>query len=371
MINWFLLVPMMMVSAGGREPSASEVLRESLEPPQAPYAAQITFTRFSAGKPDSRRLSVRFSPPGLFRRELLGPSGEIRQLAIEDGKTEWIYDAQKKKVWQGAVADPLFKRFGPEEELDHLLENYEASLSTAGSVAGRACWRLELRSRSDNSLARRLWIDRSGFLVLRSENFLPDGSLADSTLFTRLQLGAASDPGLFRFSPPPGVVALKRAEPDYLALDEAKSAGIEPHLPAWLPAGYVFESLDIIPKGRRAWVHYRFSDGLNVLSLFQCPPRSRLNFGGRQKRRVKLSHAKGYLTQTPEGNVLSWNSGGWRFVLVGPVSEAALERAAESVKGTGARPPLTRRSRSRGFFCATCIPWSGPKRRWGAAARRR
>ena len=118
---------------------------------------------------------------------------------------------------------------------------------------------------------------------------------------------------------------VKRAEPDYLALDEAKSAGIEPHLPDWLPAGYVFESLDIIPKGRRNWVHYRFSDGLNVLSLFQCPPRSRLDFGGRQKPRVKLAHGRGYRTQAPEGNVLSWNSGGWRFVLVGPAGRGDLE----------------------------------------------
>ena len=338
-LKWLLLLSMAALpdQAAARPappPEALEVLRESLEPPDRPYAAELTVTRHegAAGRAVSRRMAVRFSPPAFYRRELLGPSGEIQQLVVEDGKSEWIHDPARRKVWQGEPADALFKRFGPDEELDRLAENYVAAIAPGGRVAGRSCWRLELRSRSDAALARRLCIDRESFLVLRSDTFRPDGSLADSVRFTRLKLGVAPDPELFRFSPPAGSTVVKRGEPDYLALDEAKAAsGLDPRLPAWLPPGYVFESLDVIPKGRRSVVHYRFSDGINVISLFQCPPRVRLDLGGRQRKRVSLAGGRGYRTQTAEGNVLAWISGGRRFVLVGPVSDATLERMAESV----------------------------------------
>jgi outer membrane lipoprotein-sorting protein len=334
----FLLAILLGGLAGAAQaavlPDALTVLRASLEAPPAPYAAELTVERREGaeGKPATWRLAVRYSPPGLYRREILGPAGETLQLIVEDGRTEWIYDPARRKVWQGEPSDPLFKRFGPEEELDRLSDNYDVAIATGEPVAGRPTWLLSLRSSSDGTLARRLWVDRKSSLLLRSEAFRPDGSPAGSMAMTRLQLGSPQDQALFRFSPPPGSAVVKRAEPDYLALDEAKAAGVEPRLPAWLPSGYVFESLDIMAKGRHNVVHYRFSDGIEVISLFQCPPRVRLNLGARLSHRVKLSVGRGYRTRTAEGSVLSWNSGGWRFVLVGSVSDETLKRMAESLR---------------------------------------
>jgi outer membrane lipoprotein-sorting protein len=338
MARWLLLACMLFLGAGpaaraASSPDALDVLRASLEPPQAPYSAELTVERREGaeGATVTKRLSVRFNPPNLYRREILGPAGETVQLIVEDGRTEWIYDPARHKVWQAEPSDPLFKRFGPEEELDRLSENYDVAIATGERVAGRATWLLTLRARADEMLTRRLWVDRKSSLLLRSQAFLPDGSPADAMIFTRLQFGVAQDRTSFRFSPPAGSAVAKRAEPDYLALDEAKAAGVKPRLPAWLPSGYVFESLDVMAKGRRNVVHYRFSDGIEVISLFQCPPRVRLNLGARLSRRVKLSVGRGYRTRAPEGNVLSWNSGGWRFVLVGSASDETLKRMAESV----------------------------------------
>ncbi|MCX5794091.1 MAG: hypothetical protein NTY77_01175 [Elusimicrobia bacterium] len=321
-------------TAAAGPPEALTVLRQSLEPPHEPYTAELTVESREAGQGQavSRRLAVRFSPPNLYRREILGPGSKTAQLIVEDGRTEWIYDPARRKVWQGEPADPLFKRFGPEDEFDLLSENYDVGIATGGPVAGRSTWLLTLRARSDGLPARRLWVDRKSSLLLRAEAFRPDGSPADAMSMTRLQIGEPRDLTLFRFSPPAGSTVVKRAEPDYLALDEAKAAGFEPRLPAWLPSGYVFESLSVMAKGRRNVVHYRFSDGLSAISLFQCPPRVRLDLGARLSRRVKLSVGRGYRTRTAEGNVLSWNSGGWRFVLVGSASDETLKRMAESMR---------------------------------------
>ena len=340
MISWLLLSPVLALwsrpalARAPIVPDALEVLRQGAEPPNEPYAAEFVVVGQAGpeGKPVSRRVSVRFSPPNLYRREIRDPAGEVAQIVVEDGRSEWIYDPARRRVWRGEPADPLFKRFGPDEEIDRLSDNYDVAIATGARAVGRPTWRLELRGRADGALSRRLWVDRKSSLVLRSESFLPDGTPSESVVCTRLRRGAASDPAWFRFSPPAGAAVVRRTEPDYLALDEAKASGTEPRLPAWLPSGYVFESLDVMPKGRRKVVHSRFSDGINVISLFQCPPRVRLDLGGRQRQRVRLASGRGTLTRAAEGNVLIWNSGGWHFVLVGPISAQNLQRLAESVR---------------------------------------
>jgi outer membrane lipoprotein-sorting protein len=331
MTSWLLLCGLALSARAAPAPDALELLRRSQTPPQTAYAAEFSVERGAGGKAAARRVVVRFSPPDLYRREVLGPSGRTLQLVVEDGKTEWISVPARRRVWQGAPADPLAKRFGPDEELERLAENYELELSDGGKIAGRPAWLVALRSRSDGSLARRLWLDRSSALVLRGESFRPDGSLAGTEEAKSLRWGA-QDPDLFRFSPPPGSTVVKRTEPDYLALDEARAAGLEPRLPAWLPAGYVFESLDVMAKGRRSVLHVRFSDGIEVLSLFQCPPQLRFDLGGRPRRSVRLKTGRGFRTSTAEGNVLSWSSGGGRFILIGAASGETLRRVAESIR---------------------------------------
>ena len=49
MINFFLLFPMMMASAGGRTPDAWEVLRESLEHENATLAAYYALLKITEG----------------------------------------------------------------------------------------------------------------------------------------------------------------------------------------------------------------------------------------------------------------------------------------------------------------------------------
>jgi len=180
-------------------------------------------------------------------------------------------------------------------------------------------------------LARRLWVDRERHLVLRSESYGEGEEKLDAMTFSKVAFDPPGSSALFAFSPPEGAVVQDRAEPDYLALEEARAAGLAPKVPAWLPAGFVFESLDVVEKGRRKLVHYRFSDGMRVISLFQCPAKLRLDFGTRGRRKVKLAVGRGSLAQSAEGSVLAWNSGSWRFILVGPVSESRLVRMAESL----------------------------------------
>ena len=207
-----LLLSLLAPPGQAAAPDALEVLRESLEPPAKPYTAELEVSRFDVpGRQGvARRMKVGFSPPDLYRREILGPKGEMVHLIVQDGRSEWIYDEPRGKVWQGEPADPLYKRFGPDEEFERLSRNYDVSSTTAGPVAGRAVWLLELRARANGALRRRFWVDKKDFLVLQSEAFRPDGSLASSMRYTRLEAGGKQSPELFRFSPPRGLVVSRR-----------------------------------------------------------------------------------------------------------------------------------------------------------------
>lgn len=314
-------------------PDAWDVLKRSLEAETSAYQGQVVVESYKAGVASAKELDVRAAGDGRYRREIKDADGETSQLVVSDGKKEWIYDRSRNKVWEGEPADAFLKQRGPDDEFELLSSNYDAALSSSAPVAGRAVWLVELRAKDGGRLERRLWIDKRRGLVLRSQLYLPNGQLATAMLFKEISFRKQGAKTLFSFKTPPGAAVVKRLEPDYMALDEAKAAaGLEPRTPAWLPSGFVFESLDVVPRGGRKILHFRFSDGVNVLSLFQCPPHVKLDFGGKDAKEVSLSVGSATTAWTPEGRVLAWASGKSRFLLVGPLTEETLARVAESVR---------------------------------------
>ncbi|MDE2040522.1 MAG: hypothetical protein KGO96_11090 [Elusimicrobia bacterium] len=317
-----------------RAPDAMELLRRTLKPRAASYEGVLSVELFEHGFVSSRRVAVRFRRPGLYRRELLDASGRPAQVVVSDGKREWIYERASNRVWENAAPDPDVKRLGPDDAFDLIAANYEAVAGATAPVAGRSCWLVELRSRSDGHLQRRLWIDRRTKLVLASEDFRPGGGLAASSRFESLRFPGYQSKKLFRFVVPPGAKIARGLDPDYKSLGEAKAAsGMQPKVPSWLPSGYVFESLDVLPRSGHKIIHYRFSDGVNVLSLFQCPPKVRLDFGTlKTAQSVRVGSGDGTLAWTEEGQALGWEQGRLHFLLVGPLSGDTLVRVADSVR---------------------------------------
>lgn len=314
-------------------PDAAELLRKTLEPTAASYEGVMVVEVFEHGLSSAKRVSVRFQRPGLYRREVLDASGQPAQVVVSDGKQEWVYDKARRRVWQGEVPDPEVKRLGPDDEFDLLTDNYDVRAGATSPVAGRSSWLLELRARADGRLQRRLWVDRKTGLVLASEDYRPQGERASASRFESLSFPHRQAKKLFKFAPPAGVAVVKRGDPGYLSLGDAKAAsGMEPRTPDWLPSGYVFESLDVMPRGAFKIIHYRFSDGINVLSLFQCPPKVKLDFGAKTASAVRVGAEDGTLAWTQEGQALGWEQGRSRFLLVGPLSAEALVRIAVSVR---------------------------------------
>lgn len=309
-------------------PAADTVLRSMLAPTAAPYEAELELR--SAGRAPAK-LRETAGSGGRTRRELLGPDGKPALVAVFDGKHEWVHDLRKQRLWKsGADWNP---GLSADAESAVIAENYELRLEPGRPMLGRKVWLLELVSRASGELRRQLWIDRENGLLLRSKLLRAGGGLASETAVKKLALGARIDEKLLAFTPAKGQVPSERlaAEPSELELTR-KESGLEPSLPTWLPGGFVFDDIESVPYGRKKMLHARFSDGLDAVSLFQLPPRSRPNFGKAAVETLKLGDGKGQLAWLPEGHALSWTRDGRRFLLVGPLGAETLKRIAESVR---------------------------------------
>lgn len=120
--------------------------------------------------------------------------------------------------------------------------------------------------------------------------------------------------------------------PDKAALERAQAdSGLSPMTPLWLPAGYRFDSLAVVPYHGKKIIHYRYFNGHSVISLFQSPPRTRFEFGKTGRERVRVAGSKGFFARSPEGNVLIWTAGKNRLALVAPLELAELKKIAESI----------------------------------------
>jgi len=309
---------------------SEDLLKLSLSRPAAAYSGEM---RVSA-RGQIRTIRVSHAPPDRWRREALDSEGKPLLIIVSDGRTQWTYDVRRSLVRKGEPADPDYKLMDPDEELALLMRNYELKLSGKEPVAGRSASVLEVSSRITGKPARRLWIGKDG-LILRRIAYGEDGAETSSMEFVRigpLPKGQAD----FSFVAPPGVrVVESRWKPDFMDLEEAADAsGLEPRLPAWLPQGFVFESVNVMPFKSGSILHLRFTDGADALSLFQCPPKARLRLGWRSMgppKTVRVAGEKARLALSAEGKVLDWRRGGQRFVLIGPLSAEAMRKVAESV----------------------------------------
>lgn len=323
---------------------ARAVLEASLEAPEVAYEGQITVVTRHQGRTKEKTLAVTFAPPDQYRREVVDRYGIPVMTIVSDGEEEWIYDRRRATAWKGEPADRDFKLQDPDEEMRLLERNYTFRLKGSETVAGRDCRILEVRSVAGGRLVRRLWVDRRYGLVLQRKTYLRDGSEASSMRFFSIDLPANESDWDFTFFPPAGVkTEHNRLRPDYLEFDEAAEAtAMRPMVPEWLPRGYLFESLNILPYKGATILHYRYTDGMDVLSLFQSPRRARVRFqgaltqAGKTAQNLVVSGGRARLTLTAEGKFLEW-WGEDHFVLVGRLGADAMRRVAQSLAAVGSR----------------------------------
>jgi len=341
-ISAALTVLFLLGTCAEAQQQASDVLLASFAPPEVAYQGQLMVVTRYGERTTEKTLTVSFAPPDRYRREVVDRYGIPVLTIVSDGEEEWIYDRRRASAWRGEPADADYKLLDPDEELNLLEANYEFRLRPDEKVAGRECRMLEVRARSGGRLVRRLWVDREYGIVLQRAAYLADGTEASRMHFLHIDVPADADDWDFSFTPPSGVRTQKnRLRPDYLEFDEAAAAtDMQPRIPTWLPPGYLFESLNLLPYRGATILHFRFTDGIDVLSLFQAPRRARVSYqgmlaaDGSSSQHLPVAGGSARLVLTADGKFLEWR-GDDHFVLFGRLGADALRRVAESLAPAG------------------------------------
>ena len=309
-------------ASAARRPEARELLSAALAPSGALRArvrVQVFGPAGKAGKAKGQTREVSAGADGSFRVEVAGKRpGAMSLLAVADGRALLTAWPTQGRGWLGAV--PPANAAAERARLDAL---YEVSVATGGRGAKNSLWRLDFLSKADGRLRRSWWLSKDSRVVLKREDYRPDGTLMRRERTRRLEeprFTAAQ----FRVAAPDGV-AVDAATAPFVA---GPAPAFAPRFPAWLPVGFV--PLRITGTGAGALVV--FTDGLTTLTLAEGPAGS----GAREPEpyaRVPLNAGEGRFSFQDGAIRLAWSAGGRDYAASADLPEAELARVAASVPG--------------------------------------
>lgn len=305
--------------------------------------------------------------PNLTRTDYL-PSATATsgyRVVISDGESTWHYEPSLGVVFHmpGTAPDRARRQkpgTGPGTvsaaggtALALVEANYDISLISTESLAGRRAHVIRLKPRHPGSPSRRIWVDTEFPFILRTEKYRPNGFMSSLSFYNYIEFSPEIDDSVFKLQVPPGVaiVTLPGAE-DLVTLEELqKKAGFAVPVPGFVPAGYILEGGTLTRRGDVEVAHLRFTDGLNTISFFVAPPTPRadrrpgspsiadqfdmVSLG----RQVALDGARGQLADYQDAKLLRWQASGYEFTLIGEVDESLLLQMAESVDAPESRIP--------------------------------
>jgi negative regulator of sigma E activity len=219
------------------------------------------------------------------------------------------------------------------DRLPWLLANYEVTAAPR-QLLNRPTERLVLRPRQPDRPTRRLDIDASTGVILRSERDGPDGRLTQVTAFLSFQSmppGWRADATL-----PPGLRLTDRAPLRRVTPDQAWAAMGRVPVAVAVPEGF-HRVADYLVSTPTPLIQTVYSDGLSVLvvsaqpgTMAQPPAGSRV-----------ITGAAGPLwtRQAGQQTLVHWAYDGWLLTMVGDLDPAALVGAAERT-GVAAAPRI-------------------------------
>jgi negative regulator of sigma E activity len=315
------------------ENQSRELIQRTFRPLATAYEGRMLLTRWYGDKSQTEELEVHFRPPSFYRWEYLKPDGSPARIVISNANTEEIFVMDNDTVLRGQAVHSSAKHMVPDQEWKLLLQNYKVQPKGTQHVAGRPSWVIEITPIHDGKPSEILWIDQELGLMLESKRFRPQGKLAATAQFVRFHAGVPVPLSLFKMVKEGD----KRVEehgynPDFLTIEEfIKLTSRKPEIPTTLPMGFAFESADSFQVDSRNVDHFRFTDGLAVLSVFET--KFPVRIPGNNTRQSYLPFRGPNLIETNEtGHVLQKNFKDKHFTLIGDVSEDALRTIAQSLK---------------------------------------
>lgn len=320
-------------SSSHAEPIDLQALfQKATHPPTLAYSGRMMLTVKHGEDNQSAEMEVAFRPPQWSRYDVWNADGVLQSSVVDDGKTHWTFEPLTRRAWKGAL--PIFSQrsMNWRHTLLLLRQNYAVRQAGQEAVAGVIADILEFIPQNAEQPAEQLWIDPGSGAILKTRAWLQNGSWEYSAAFTRINFPDDLPAGEFVLTLPEGVSFVEQpAEATYFSPAEviARMDGVI-GAPALLPEGFHFESASVKAIGGARVAHLRYSDGLNVASVFestgtlpwQIPP---------QAESFQILGRTAWLTVLEEQKILGWTDGPLHGVVLGAMSREALVRLAEAL----------------------------------------
>jgi negative regulator of sigma E activity len=247
--------------------AADLVSRAYLQQGQPSYIAHVTTLTGYEGKPIETHATV-FHQGKVEKIEYSGASGRTAWLMTMDGKS-YTYLPKGNRL----LVSEMSRLLSDKDRTKLLLANYDAKCVGMNSIAGREAYIIELSPRHEARPAKKLWIDRENFAILRTEDYSASGDRHGLTQMNQVSFGAKIAPRTFVL-PPARSVDFVMVCKSGVSADMFRDLGFAVSAPSYLPAGYELEGYHLLYSTCGCAHHsaqLTYTDGLNVISVFESP----------------------------------------------------------------------------------------------------
>jgi outer membrane lipoprotein-sorting protein len=320
-----------MVRAGGAATNSGNqdtprqwLIRAARASDQVCYRARET-VRIKNARNDSSQQIKLSNDSGTTRRDYLDDKGKVERTVVEGEHYNWQYlPFQREIIYSPALR--IDRELWEVRSLDRLFNNYQVTLLAGATLRGRPCQGVSLVPRSGHvGPSKKLWVDTATGLVLQSELISSDGS--DRITSTLSELQFQKDIPEREFLPP------ANAKRQSILYEHMAVLPLPALAKQWRhhlrvikppPAGYYLESARLVKRGKQEFVHLRYFDGLNTLSLFQAASPEKQQAAPPSSGRELVHGAPASWRRDPPFASLSWTEWGVKFTLVGDIPKAEL-----------------------------------------------
>lgn len=269
------------------------------------------------------------------RIQFLNPETDRGHLLVTQGGTQqWDYNPRRKilrhrQLSPGALDD--------DDLLSYTLlrVNYLLSVDPKPhQIADRKTYLVTIKRPAGQTLARRFWIDAGSGLILKRETYRDDGRLAVTEAFTDIRYHVLLPASMFRVSGLPRavrVISLPTAETAVPPASVSTQLAGRAFAPTML-GGYRMVGVTTTKIGQRPVLHLRYSDGLNLVSLFEQrrtqPTRPTLVPPG--MRVLRLGTTSLHVARRASLTTLNWDTPVLNITLMGEMSLSTLRTLAQA-----------------------------------------
>ncbi len=293
---------------------------------------QIT-TYWTTGR--ATDVQIFHQPPDLSRIYYLDPETMRGRLLASDGRQEWQYDPHRHELRHRLLSPGALDE---DDLLSYTLlrANYLLNVDPHPQTwAERKVWQVTIKRPGGRTLARKFWVDAGSGLILKREIYREDGRLAVTAAFSDINFHpkpGSHTLGMAALATLPGVRVIETRSvieaPLPLSAVSAQLAG-QAKAPSAL-AGYRLVGASTTTGGPKPLLHLRYSDGLNLVSLFEqrrtLPLRpTRVPTG---MRAIQIGAVRGHVAHHAALTTLNWDTPSLNVTLMGELGVDALHTLA-------------------------------------------